>query len=308
MTALSPNPAAASTGSAPLLSFENVVLRFGGITALNGVNFDVMPGELFAIIGPNGAGKTSIFNCINAVYRPQEGSIRLGGRELIGRKPWRTAQLGVARTFQNLALFNNLSVIENVMLGRHLHMKGGFLASGFGLWGLLDRLNYGWRLSHKARFDGGSLGRFAAARSEVLNRRRCAEVLDLLALGQYRDLPVGILPYGVQKRVDLARALVMEPKLLLLDEPVAGMNQEETEDMARAVLSVQAEMHLATILVEHDMALVMAVADRVMAVDFGVPITTGTPEAVRDDPIVIAAYLGKSDAIAPDTGAAEEGE
>jgi len=290
----------------PRLSVRDVVLRFGGITALNGVTFDVMPGELFAIIGPNGAGKTSIFNCINGVYRPQVGAIALDGQSLIGVKPWRTARLGVARTFQNLALFSNLTVIDNVMLGRHLHMKGGFIASGLGVWGLFDRMSYGWRATKGPRFAESAAGRFAAPRSELRNRRICAEVLDLLGLGQYRDMPVGILPYGVQKRVDLARALVMEPRLLLLDEPVAGMNNEETEEMARAVLSVQAELHLSTILVEHDMHLVMAVADRVMAVDFGVPITTGVPDAVRNDPIVIAAYLGKSDVMR--TEPHEEGE
>ena len=298
MTATAPGTGAPPTTASPLLEVRDVVLRFGGITALNGVSFTVAPGELFAIIGPNGAGKTSIFNCLNAVYRPQEGTISIGGQSLLGLKPWKTTKLGIARTFQNLALFSNLSVIDNVMLGRHLHMNGGFFASGLGIWGLLDRFSMGWRHRHDPR----AKGHFASSRSEYGNRRICAEVLDLLDLGRYRDLPVGMLPYGVQKRVDLARALVMEPRLLLLDEPVAGMNAEETEEMARAVLSVQAEMHLATILVEHDMALVMAVADRVMALDFGVPITTGAPEAVRDDPLVIAAYLGKSDAATPTEG------
>lgn len=288
-------------GSTPVpnewrLQVDGISLRFGGLAALHNVSFDVAPGELFAIIGPNGAGKTSIFNCINAVYRPQEGSIRLNGQELIGRKPWQTAQVGVARTFQNLALFGNLSVIDNVMLGRHLHMRGGFVGSGTGWWGLVDRLTYGWRLRGRPRTRVGGWRRMADTHSEVRNRRRCAEVLDLLDLGAYRSMPVGILPYGVQKRVDLARALVMEPSLLLLDEPVAGMNNEETEAMARAVLQVQAELRLSTVLVEHDMHLVMAVSDRVMALDFGVPITTGTPEAVRNDPIVIAAYLGESTA------------
>lgn len=298
MTATTPTAAPSPTPTAPLLVVEDVALRFGGITALNGVSFTVDAGELFAIIGPNGAGKTSIFNCLNAVYRPNTGSITLDGHSLIGLKPWKTTKLGVARTFQNLALFSNLSVIDNVMLGRHLHMNGGFFASGTGIWGLLDRFSLGWRHRREPRHTG----HFVASRSEYGNRRVCAEVLDLLDLGAVRDLRVGILPYGVQKRVDLARALVMEPRLLLLDEPVAGMNSDETEEMARAVLAVQAELRLATILVEHDMALVMAVADRVMALDFGVPITTGTPEAVRDDPLVIAAYLGKSDAETPTEG------
>lgn len=291
--------AGADPTTTPVLAVENLVLRFGGITALNGISFAVAPGELFAIIGPNGAGKTSIFNCLNGVYRPQEGSIRLDGREIVGTKPWKTARLGIARTFQNLANFSNLTVIDNVMLGRHLHMRGGFFASGLGVWGLLDRITYGWHYRRAAHTGHGRIARFGAPRSELQNRRHCAEVLDLLGLGRYRDLPAGVLPYGVQKRVDLARALVMEPRLLLLDEPVAGMNAEETEEMARAVLSVQAELHLATVLVEHDMHLVMAVADRVMAVDFGVPITTGPPDAVRNDPVVIAAYLGKAEVMSP---------
>ncbi|MFZ4515195.1 MAG: ABC transporter ATP-binding protein [Acidimicrobiia bacterium] len=282
----------------PRLRVADITLRFGGLTALHDVHFEVFPGELFAIIGPNGAGKTSIFNCINGVYRPNVGSITLDGQSLLDCKPWQTAQRGVARTFQNLALFSHLSVIDNVMLGRHLQMRGGFVGCGTGMWGLMDRWTYGWRVRRRPRSSHSAFRRMNDAHSEVLHRRRCAEVLDLLALGPYRALPVGILPYGVQKRVDLARALVMEPRLLLLDEPVAGMNNEETEAMAKAVLEVQAEMHLSTVLVEHDMHLVMAVADRVMALDFGVPIMTGTPEAVRQDPMVIAAYLGASNALA----------
>lgn len=298
MTTVAPTSISGAT-SVPRLAVDNLVLRFGGLTALNGISFEVLPGELFAIIGPNGAGKTSIFNCLNGVYRPQEGSIRLDGVECVGMKPWKTARLGIARTFQNLANFSNLTVIDNVMLGRHLHMHGGFFASGIGIWGLLDRINYGWHFRRTPTSPPGGLARFGASRSELQQRRHCAEVLDLLDLGRYRDLPVGMLPYGVQKRIDLARALVMEPRVLLLDEPVAGMNSEETEEMARAVLSVQAELHLSTVLVEHDMHLVMAVADRVMAVDFGVPITTGPPDAVRNDPVVIAAYLGKSEVMSP---------
>ena len=259
MTAVAPQ-SVSDPSTVPVLAVRDLVLRFGGITALNGISFDVPPGELFAIIGPNGAGKTSIFNCLNGVYRPQHGSILLDGRELVGMKPWRTATHGVARTFQNLANFSNLTVIDNVMLGRHLHMRGGFFTSGIGIWGLLDRINYGWRFRRPATSTPGALARFGAPRSELQHRRRCAEVLDLLGLGRFRDTPVGVLPYGVQKRVDLARALVMEPRVLLLDEPVAGMNTEETEEMALAVLSVQAELHLATVLVEHDMHLVMAVA------------------------------------------------
>ncbi|HVX19647.1 MAG TPA: ABC transporter ATP-binding protein [Acidimicrobiales bacterium] len=245
---------------------SDVTLRFGGVTALEGVTFDVWPGELFAVIGPNGAGKTSIFNCLSGVYHPQSGEIEFLGRSIRGVSPVQLAKRGMGRTFQNLGLFTNLTLVDNLMLGRHHLMKSGFLA-GMLWWG-------------------------RTRREELVHRARIEEVVDLLELGDYRGQPVGLLPYGIQKRIELGRALVMEPRLLLLDEPVAGMNVEETEDMARYILQARDELALPMILVEHDMAMVMDLADRVMALDFGVPITTGTPAEVQAHPAVIRAYLG----------------
>ena len=256
----------------PLLEVDGLELRFGGTRAIDGVGFDVQPGELFAIIGPNGAGKTSIFNCISGVYHPQAGTIRFLGGDLIGERPDRIAKQGVARTFQNIELFDNLTVVENLMLGRHQHLD----------YGVLEGMLY--------------LGR--ARRAELANRRIVEDIVDFLEIAAHRKFPVGMLPYGVKKRVELGRALAMEPKLLLLDEPVAGMNAEETEDMARFILDIRSELDTAMILVEHDMGLVMDLADRVMVMDFGQRIALGGPKEVQADPAVIKAYLGEPE-VAP---------
>jgi branched-chain amino acid transport system ATP-binding protein len=256
-----------ATASEPVARLDDVHLSFAGVKAVNGVGFEVRPNELFAIIGPNGAGKTSLFNVLSGVYRPQRGSVALLGESILGRRPHRIAAMGLARTFQNIALFEHLTVLDNLMLGRHQHIRYGFPSA------------FVWR------------GR--ARREELRHRRSVEEIVDFLELEQWRTLPVGLLPYGVQKRVELGRALAMEPKLLLLDEPVAGMNLEETEDTARYILDIRDELGVPIVMVEHDMGLVMDLADRVLVVDFGTAITTGTPDEVQRHPDVVRAYLGE---------------
>ena len=235
--------------------------------AVDGVSFQVDDGELFAIIGPNGAGKTSLFNVINQVYEPQQGDVLWKGESILGIKPNETAERCIARTFQNIALYPHMTVLENILTGRHVRMDTGWLA--------------------------GSIWWGKAKQEELENREIVETIVDFLEIESWRKYPVGLLPYGIQKRVELGRALAMDPELLMLDEPVAGMNLEETEDMARFVLDVQDELGIAIILVEHDMGLVMDIADRVMVLDFGSRVATGPPEEVQQNPNVIKAYLGE---------------
>ena len=253
--------------TAPLLEFENVGLSFKGVNALTDMSFTMTAGELFAVIGPNGAGKTSAFNCLNGVYKPQRGDIRWKGDSILGMRPDKVAELGIARTFQNIELFAHMTVLQNITLGRHIRTNVGWLAGA--VW-------YG-----------------KAKREEMANREKVEEIIDLLEIEAWRSYPVGLLPYGIQKRVELGRALAMEPELLLLDEPVAGMNLEETEDMARFILDIREELGIAMILVEHDMGLVMDIADRILVLDFGQVIGEGTPLEVQNNPNVIKAYLGE---------------
>ncbi|TAL89455.1 MAG: ABC transporter ATP-binding protein [Candidimonas sp.] len=251
---------------ATILELHNISLAFGGVKALSDISFDVKEHEIRAIIGPNGAGKSSMLNVINGVYTPQQGDITLDGVRFNKMNSRRAAEMGIARTFQNLALFKGMSVLDNIMTGRNLHMKSGLLAQAFRL---------------------GS-----AVREEIVNRQFVENIIDFLEIQAHRKTPVGRLPYGLQKRVDLGRALAMEPRMLLLDEPMAGMNIEEKQDMSRFILDVNDEFGSTIVLIEHDMSVVMDISDRVVVLDYGRKIGDGQPDAVRSNPDVIRAYLG----------------
>ena len=255
----------------PLLSVEHITLTFKGLAALLDVSFQVREGQIASLIGPNGAGKTSMLNCISGRYRPDRGEIQLGGSSLMGKHTFDRTHDGLSRTFQNIALFKGLSVLDNLMVGRHSRMRYGLLAGMF---------YFG-----KAR------------RAENEHRRRVEDVIDFLGLSPYRHQAAGKLPYGVQKRVELGRALAAEPRLILLDEPMAGMNLEETEDMARYILDINEEWGVTVLLVEHDMGVVMDISDYVVVLDFGQLLSSGTPEEVSTNADVISAYLGGEDGI-----------
>jgi|TARA_B100000965_G_scaffold363352_1_gene346048 branched-chain amino acid transport system ATP-binding protein len=251
-----------------VMEMKNITLRFGGVTAIKDITFDIREGEIRAIIGPNGAGKSSMLNVVSGFYVPQEGEVFFRGEKRPPLKPFEVARQGIARTFQNIALFEGMSVLDNVMTGRLTQMKAGIVSQ--------------------------SIWRGKAEKEEVENREICERVIDFLEIQSIRKTPVSRLPYGLKKRVELARALASEPKLLLLDEPMAGMNVEEKEDMSRFILDVNDEFGTTIALIEHDMGVVMDLSDRVVVMDYGKKIGDGTPSEVRNNQAVIDAYLGVS--------------
>ena len=252
----------------PNLSVQGISLSFGGTQALLDVSLDAQQREILAIIGPNGAGKTSLLNCLNGFYRPSTGRSIFEGVDLTALPPYRIAQLGIARTFQNIALYTGLSTLDNLMAARNIHMRAGFLKCLL-YWG-------------------------AAHREDIAHRARVEEIIDFLEIQHIRKAIVGSLPYGLRKRVELGRALALEPRLLLLDEPMTGMNQEEKADMARFILDIHELQGCTVLLIEHDMGLVMDIADKIVVLDFGVKIAEGPPEEIRRDPAVVKAYLGQT--------------
>ncbi|OGP63506.1 MAG: ABC transporter ATP-binding protein [Deltaproteobacteria bacterium RBG_13_49_15] len=249
---------------------RHLSISFGGLRALNDICFEVQKGEIFAIIGPNGAGKTTLFNCINGIYRPEEGEILFKDQQLERKRPDKVARLGIARTFQNIELFRHMNTMENIMLGRHNHLKTGLFHGAF-MWG-------------KRSFAG---------KEETKHRRRVEEIIDFLDLHAVRNQIVAALPYGVQKVVELARALATEPELLLLDEPCAGMNSEEKQDMIFWIKDIQDLLGITILLIEHDMNMVMDISDRILVINFGRTVTQGSPDMVQKHPEVIRAYLGE---------------
>jgi len=249
---------------------DHLAISFGGIKALQDISFTMNKGEIFSVIGPNGAGKTTLFNCISGLYKPDKGNIQFKGNPLDNKKPDAIARMGIARTFQNIELFSHMNTMENIMLGRHIHMTTG-LFKGMFLWG-------------KRSFAG---------KEEMLHRERVEGIIEFLELENVRDKFVGALPYGTQKLIELGRALALEPDLLLLDEPCAGMNSEEKQDMIFWIKDIQDELGISILLIEHDMKMVMDISTRVLAINFGKQVTLGTPEQVQQNKEVLKAYIGE---------------